>query len=174
MSEQWRSTPKRCGAMPSHRSLLWIEKVWLGKKINSSSSFIVSPHLPRSSPPPRETAAMDALITKRESHPYMQLHEKVLIPLTPPPPQNRGANNNNNNSLRSVFGILTGLCLFIVYYWSSASSAAPGSVAGEYYYYPIVLCNLWKNNCQVASAAAAGSRKSVVTRNQLRWTDLIR
>lgn len=79
---------------------------------------------------------MDSLITKRDSHhPYMQLHDKVLIPLTPPPVHHKGVGhgaNGNNSGLRNLFGILMGLCLFIVYvYWSSASSTAPVSVAGE-------------------------------------------
>lgn len=76
---------------------------------------------------------MESLITKRESHPYMQLHEKVLIPLTPPPQKGAHSNTSQNaNSLRNLFGILMGLCLFIVYvYWSSASSTAPVTAAGE-------------------------------------------
>lgn len=83
---------------------------------------------------------MESLITKRESHPYMQLqHEKVLIPLTaPPPPQKGHTSHSNNSSLRNLFGILMGLCLFIVYvYWSSASASAPVTVSGECNYSPL-------------------------------------
>lgn len=106
------------------------------RKLLGSSHIIQSSHCPQPASASHQPT-MDSLITKRESHPYMQLHEKVLIPLTPPPAQHKGHNSNNNNSsLRNLFGILMGLCLFIVYvYWSSsAATSSPVTVAGEFNY----------------------------------------
>lgn len=77
---------------------------------------------------------MDSLVTKREIHPYMQLDDKVLIPLVPPPAPHKGSShsaNGPNSSLRNLFGILMGLCLFIVYVYWSSSTAASISVAGS-------------------------------------------